>query len=113
MCPRETRTAGRYPGQYTGTSSSGKTTRARAVPDESDTPFVYWGIDTLFGLVPSSWGGGSDSPLSRDTSGHRIGQRTWSNSLAVCLSNCPQRPSVSCDYQISAHTGRLGISNSA
>jgi chloramphenicol 3-O-phosphotransferase len=34
-----------------GTSSSGKTTLARAIQDESDIPFVYWGIDTLFGLV--------------------------------------------------------------
>jgi chloramphenicol 3-O phosphotransferase len=49
-----------------GTSSSGKTTLARAIQDESDTPFVYWGIDTLFGLVPPNWGGGRDGPLSRD-----------------------------------------------
>ncbi|WP_280417147.1 chloramphenicol phosphotransferase CPT family protein [Nocardia carnea] len=49
-----------------GTSSSGKTSLARAIQNESDTPFAYWGIDTLFGLVPPNWGGGSDSPLSRD-----------------------------------------------
>jgi chloramphenicol 3-O phosphotransferase len=49
-----------------GTSSAGKTTLARAIQDESDTPFVYWGIDTLFGLVPPNWGGGRDGPLSRD-----------------------------------------------
>ncbi|MGW1737626.1 phosphotransferase-like protein [Nocardia sp. NPDC001965] len=49
-----------------GTSSAGKTTLARAVQDESDTPFVYWGIDTLFGLVPPNWGGGRNGPLSRD-----------------------------------------------
>ncbi|MGW0181663.1 phosphotransferase-like protein [Nocardia sp. NPDC003345] len=49
-----------------GTSSSGKTTLARAIQDESDTPFVYWGIDTLFGLMPPNWGGGRDTPLSRD-----------------------------------------------
>lgn len=49
-----------------GTSSAGKTTLARAVQDESDIPFVYWGIDTLFGLVPPNWGGGRDGPLSRD-----------------------------------------------
>ncbi|WP_024800168.1 chloramphenicol phosphotransferase [Nocardia sp. BMG51109] len=49
-----------------GTSSSGKTTLARAIQDESDAPFVYWGIDTLFGLVPPDWGGGRDGPLSRD-----------------------------------------------
>ncbi|WP_040793429.1 chloramphenicol phosphotransferase CPT family protein [Nocardia paucivorans] len=49
-----------------GTSSSGKTTLARAIQDESDTPFVYWGIDTLFGLTPPNWGGGRDTPLSRD-----------------------------------------------
>lgn len=49
-----------------GTSSSGKTTLARAIQDESDTPFVYWGIDTLFGLIPPNWGGGRDGPLSRD-----------------------------------------------
>ena len=49
-----------------GTSSAGKTTLARAIQDESDTPFVYWGIDTLFSLVPPNWGGGRDGPLSRD-----------------------------------------------
>ncbi len=49
-----------------GTSSAGKTTLARAIQDESDVPFVYWGIDTLFGLVPPDWGGGRDGPLSRD-----------------------------------------------
>ncbi|MBF6289517.1 chloramphenicol phosphotransferase CPT family protein [Nocardia cyriacigeorgica] len=49
-----------------GTSSSGKTTLARAIQDESEVPFVYWGIDTLFGLVPPNWGGGRDGPLSRD-----------------------------------------------
>ncbi|MEU4650595.1 phosphotransferase-like protein [Nocardia fluminea] len=49
-----------------GISSSGKTTLARAIQDESETPFVYWGIDTLFGLVPPNWGGGRDGPLSRD-----------------------------------------------
>jgi chloramphenicol 3-O phosphotransferase len=48
-----------------GTSSAGKTTLARAIQDESDTPFVYWGIDTLFSLVPPNWGGGRDGPLSR------------------------------------------------
>ncbi|GAB2778123.1 hypothetical protein GCM10027199_61630 [Amycolatopsis magusensis] len=45
-----------------GTSSAGKTTLARAIQDESDTPFVYWGIDTLFSLVPPNWGGGRDGP---------------------------------------------------
>ncbi|MFB8277138.1 phosphotransferase-like protein [Nocardia colli] len=45
-----------------GTSSSGKTTLARSIQDESDVPFVYWGIDTLFDLVPPNWGGG---PLAR------------------------------------------------
>ncbi|QIS10863.1 chloramphenicol phosphotransferase CPT family protein [Nocardia arthritidis] len=49
-----------------GTSSAGKTTLAKAIQDESDIPFVYWGIDTLFGLVPPNWGGGRDGPLSRD-----------------------------------------------
>ncbi|WP_225728689.1 MULTISPECIES: chloramphenicol phosphotransferase CPT family protein [unclassified Nocardia] len=49
-----------------GTSSAGKTTLAKAIQDESDVPFVYWGIDTLFGLVPPNWGGGRDGPLSRD-----------------------------------------------
>lgn len=49
-----------------GTSSAGKTTLARAIQDESDTPYVYWGIDTLFSLVPPAWGGGRDGPLSRD-----------------------------------------------
>jgi chloramphenicol 3-O phosphotransferase len=49
-----------------GTSSSGKTTLARAIQDESPTPFVHWGIDTLFGLVPPNWGGGRDGPLSRE-----------------------------------------------
>ncbi|MEV0712863.1 phosphotransferase-like protein [Nocardia aurea] len=49
-----------------GISSSGKTSLARAIQDESDTPFVYWGIDTLFGSVPPNWGGGHDGPLSRD-----------------------------------------------
>jgi chloramphenicol 3-O phosphotransferase len=48
-----------------GTSSAGKTTLARAIQDESTTPFVYWGIDTLFALVPPNWGGGRDGPLSR------------------------------------------------
>ncbi|NKY35338.1 hypothetical protein HGA13_20025 [Nocardia speluncae] len=56
----------------TGTSSSGKTTLARAIQDESDTPFVYWGIDTLFGLVPPIWGGGSYSPLSRRGHFHTV-----------------------------------------
>jgi len=50
------------------TSSSGKTTLARAIQDESDIPFVYRGIDTLFGSVPPNWGGGRDGPLSRDES---------------------------------------------
>jgi len=49
-----------------GISSSGKTSLARAIQDESETPFVYWGIDTLFGLVPPNWGGGRGGPLSRD-----------------------------------------------
>lgn len=49
-----------------GTSSAGKTTLARAIQDESTTPVVYWGIDTLFGLVPPNWGGGRDGPRSRD-----------------------------------------------
>ncbi|MGW4365114.1 phosphotransferase-like protein [Nocardia takedensis] len=49
-----------------GTSSSGKTTLARAIQDVSDVPFVHWSIDTLFGLVPPNWGGGRDGPLSRD-----------------------------------------------
>ncbi|RDI44891.1 chloramphenicol phosphotransferase CPT family protein [Nocardia mexicana] len=49
-----------------GTSSSGKTTLARAIQDESDVPFVYWGIDTLFDMVPPNWGGGRDGPRSRD-----------------------------------------------
>lgn len=49
-----------------GISSAGKTTLARAIQDESDVPFVYWGIDTLFGLIPPNWGGGRDGPLSRD-----------------------------------------------
>ncbi|MEU7141183.1 chloramphenicol phosphotransferase [Nocardia sp. NPDC046473] len=48
-----------------GTSSAGKTTLARSIQDESDVPFVYWGIDTLFDLVPPNWGGGRDGPLSR------------------------------------------------
>ncbi|WP_107654874.1 chloramphenicol phosphotransferase CPT family protein [Nocardia suismassiliense] len=48
-----------------GTSSAGKTTLARSIQDESDVPFVYWGIDTLFALVPPNWGGGRDGPLSR------------------------------------------------
>lgn len=49
-----------------GTSSAGKTTLARAIQDESPTPVVYWGIDTLFGMVPPNWGGGRGGPLSRD-----------------------------------------------
>jgi chloramphenicol 3-O phosphotransferase len=49
-----------------GTSSAGKTSLARAIQDESETPFVYWGIDTLFGMVPANWGGGRDGPLSRE-----------------------------------------------
>ncbi|CCH30927.1 hypothetical protein BN6_36320 [Saccharothrix espanaensis DSM 44229] len=49
-----------------GTSSAGKTSLARAIQDESGTPFVYWGVDTLFGLVPPNWGGGRDGPLSHD-----------------------------------------------
>lgn len=48
-----------------GTSSAGKTSLAQAIQEESDTPFVYWGIDTLFQLVPPKWGGGLDGPLSR------------------------------------------------
>jgi chloramphenicol 3-O phosphotransferase len=58
-----------------GTSSAGKTTLARAIQDESEVPHVYWGIDTLFSLVPPNWGGGRDGPLSRagfwyDRTGH-------------------------------------------
>ncbi|MBW4718359.1 chloramphenicol phosphotransferase CPT family protein [Saccharothrix obliqua] len=49
-----------------GTSCAGKTTLARALQDESDVPFVYWGIDTLFDLVPPNWGGGRGGPLSRE-----------------------------------------------
>ncbi|WP_309234835.1 chloramphenicol phosphotransferase [Nocardia sp. XZ_19_385] len=49
-----------------GTSSSGKTTLARAIQDESESPFLHWGIDTLFAMVPPKWGGGLDGPLSRD-----------------------------------------------
>ncbi|MBW0272828.1 chloramphenicol phosphotransferase [Nocardia sp. MH4] len=62
------RSAGRPPPVVflNGVSSAGKTTLARAIQDESDVPFVYWGIDTLFGLVPPKWGGGRDGPLSRD-----------------------------------------------
>ncbi|MEV1042213.1 hypothetical protein AB0J01_37190, partial [Streptomyces sp. NPDC050204] len=30
-----------------GTSSAGKTTLARAIQEESDEPYLYWGIDTL------------------------------------------------------------------
>jgi chloramphenicol 3-O phosphotransferase len=48
-----------------GTSSAGKTSLARAIQDHSEIPFVYWGIDTLFDLVPANWGGGRDGPLSR------------------------------------------------
>lgn len=62
------RTGGR-PGRViflNGTSSVGKTTLAHAIQDESSIPFVYWGIDTLFSLVPPNWGGGRDGPLSRD-----------------------------------------------
>ena len=62
------RSAGRPPPVVflNGVSSAGKTTLARAIQDESDVPFVYWGIDTLFGLVPPKWGGGRDGPLGRD-----------------------------------------------
>lgn len=49
-----------------GTSSAGKTTLARAIQDESPTPFVYWGLDTLFSMVPPKWGGGRDGRLSRE-----------------------------------------------
>ncbi|MEU4807131.1 chloramphenicol phosphotransferase [Actinosynnema sp. NPDC023587] len=62
-------TSGARPGRVillNGTSSAGKTTLARAIQDESGTPVVYWGIDTLFTLVPPNWGGGRDGPLSRD-----------------------------------------------
>lgn len=50
---------------------------ARGIQDESDVPFVYWGIDTLFDLVPPNWGGGRDGPLSRagfwyDRTGHDV-----------------------------------------
>lgn len=56
------RSAG-HPGRViflNGTSSAGKTVLARAIQDASDTPFVYWGVDTLFSLVPPNWGGGRD-----------------------------------------------------
>ncbi|MEU3014629.1 phosphotransferase-like protein [Nocardia asteroides] len=71
-----------------GTSSAGKTTLARAIQDESEVPFVYWGIDTLFGLVPPKWGGGVDGPLSRKASGTTAGvpirtdTRGWSSATA-------------------------------
>jgi chloramphenicol 3-O phosphotransferase len=48
-----------------GTSSPGKPTLARAIQDEGDIPFVYWGIDTLFGSVPLNWGGRRDGPQPR------------------------------------------------
>ncbi|WP_245650718.1 chloramphenicol phosphotransferase CPT family protein [Nocardia harenae] len=57
-----------------GTSSAGKTTLARAVQDEADTPFVYWGIDTLFALVPQKWGGGLDGPLAQEGFRYERGQ---------------------------------------
>ncbi|MEV6275096.1 chloramphenicol phosphotransferase [Nocardia sp. NPDC051832] len=49
-----------------GTSSSGKTTLARAIQDASESPVLRWGIDGLFAMVPPKWGGGLDGPLSRD-----------------------------------------------
>jgi chloramphenicol 3-O phosphotransferase len=49
-----------------GTSSAGKTSVARAIQEESATPFLHWGIDALFAAVPAKWGGGRGGPLSRD-----------------------------------------------
>ncbi|MFG3521218.1 chloramphenicol phosphotransferase CPT family protein [Nocardia nova] len=67
-----------------GTSCAGKTTLARAIQDESDVPFVYWGIDTLFSLVPSNWGGGRDGRLSRDGFWYdRTGQDADGHSVLV------------------------------
>lgn len=60
--------AGDGPGRVVflnGTSSAGKTSLAQAIQQESDTPYLSWGIDTLFQLVPPKWGGGLDGPLSR------------------------------------------------
>lgn len=47
-----------------GTSSAGKTTLARAIQEESDEPYLYWGIDTLFSMVPEKWGGARGGHLS-------------------------------------------------
>lgn len=47
-----------------GTSSAGKTTLARAIQEESDEPYLYWGIDTLFAMVPEKWAGARGGPLS-------------------------------------------------
>ncbi|MFF2732738.1 chloramphenicol phosphotransferase CPT family protein [Streptomyces sp. NPDC058008] len=47
-----------------GTSSAGKTTLARAIQEESDEPYLYWGIDTLFSMVPEKWAGGRGGLLS-------------------------------------------------
>ncbi|GAA3465139.1 hypothetical protein ACFFSW_23780 [Saccharothrix longispora] len=42
-----------------GTSSAGKTTLARAIQDTSATPFVHWGVDTLFAAVPRTGAAGA------------------------------------------------------
>lgn len=47
-----------------GTSSSGKTSLARALQDLSQVPFLYWGIDCFFSTVPRRWGAGYAGPLS-------------------------------------------------
>ncbi|MFF1344800.1 hypothetical protein ACFVZJ_02185 [Streptomyces sp. NPDC058322] len=47
-----------------GTSSAGKTTLARAIQEESDEPYLYWGIDTLFSMVPEKWAGARGGHLS-------------------------------------------------
>jgi chloramphenicol 3-O phosphotransferase len=49
-----------------GTSSAGKTTLAPAIQEESPEPYLHLGIDSIFAMVPTKWGGGQGGPLSWD-----------------------------------------------
>lgn len=62
--------------------SAGKTTLARAIQEEGEVPYLYWGIDTLLSMVPEKWAGARGGPSSfegfrydqseRDEDGRRL-----------------------------------------
>ncbi|MFB6816920.1 hypothetical protein ACFCV8_20480 [Streptomyces sp. NPDC056347] len=44
--------------------TTSKTTVARAIQEEGDEPYLYWGVDTLFSMVPEKWVGARGGHLS-------------------------------------------------